>query len=258
MNTLIIGDIHLQAGIILPWIKQDVLNKHKVNRIAFIGDYFDQWGQTGNNALYIKEMEVLSDFVTYAKSHNLQIDWLIGNHDAPYVLNQPEHYTSDDKTIRESICNLLKDVIRPKLTCNVGKYQLSHAGIASNHPYENIDVFTPEGYETLYQLNRADGHTLYGALGSPLWIRPNQLMYTEPYYKHQIFGHTPVKSITQLDAHFEAWNIDTFSLTSNMIPIGDGSVLLIDETDELKTIAFPNWTSGDMYINRLEYFNSTN
>lgn len=251
MTTLIIGDIHMQSKLILPWVVETYIQTHRVSRIVFIGDYFDQWNQTGNDALYISELEQLVEFNQIAMTHDISIDWLIGNHDAPYLLNQYEIYSSDDSIVRLAIKDVLQKTLKPKLTTNVEGYQVSHAGIASTLPIENFDIESEEGYITLDRLNRSDDFN-----PSPLWIRPHELSYASKshYYKKQIFGHTPTTTIGKTKSPIETWNVDTFSLTPELQPIGDGSVMLIDDSGKIHIEKFPQWRSKAISERRLDYF----
>ena len=60
MSTLVIGDIHLMAGIVLPLIDKQI--KEEISHIVLTGDYTDQWGQNENSRLYIKDLQFLLDW----------------------------------------------------------------------------------------------------------------------------------------------------------------------------------------------------
>lgn len=251
MRTLIIGDLHLQAGLIFPWIKSEFIESKSIDQIIFIGDYFDQWGQCGNDALYLAELKTLVNFKTYCELNNVKTVWLIGNHDAPYILNRPEIYSSEDRIVRERIQDAFRIDLKPTITYEVDGYQLSHAGIASPNPYRNIDWTTPVGYIELKHLNDADGLGVNDELASPLWLRPSTLCkLSNPYYTKQIFGHTPVRTVQRESNIIEAWNVDTFSLTRGLVPIGDGSVLILDN-GKISKDYFPDWQGDAMYNRRL-------
>lgn len=253
MRTLIIGDLHLQAGLILPWIK-NVIIKETIQKVVFIGDYFDQWGQCSNDRLYLSELNELLDFNRYAIANGIEVDWLIGNHDAPYILNKPDVYSSDNREVRMQIQDGLK-LLKPKVTTKVGHFQVSHAGLMLDRIYKNIDFTTPAGYLELDHLNQEDGYTSDG-YASPLWVRPNTLLSSTSHYKHQIIGHTNTRSVEHLKGNIEVYNVDTFSLNRNLTPIGDGSVLIVNEDDSVNVVVHPHWKLVAFNAARKHYFNT--
>ena len=57
-NVLVIPDVHLKFNILYPIIK-DVTSQNKVDKLVFLGDYFDDWGQQLNNKLYEETCDYL-------------------------------------------------------------------------------------------------------------------------------------------------------------------------------------------------------
>ena len=53
MKTLLIGDLHLKAQLILP-LADNIIKKHSIKRIILLGDYVDLHGQNQNIQLYAK------------------------------------------------------------------------------------------------------------------------------------------------------------------------------------------------------------
>ena len=54
-------------------------------------------------------------------------------------------------------------------------------------------------------------------------------------------GHTPVKSCSEDTlisgkAEVKLWFVDTFSLFSSMCPIGDGSMLVVEENESIEVL----------------------
>lgn len=253
MRTLIIGDLHLQAGLILPWIKTVIIQEN-IQKVVFIGDYFDQWGQCSNDRLYLSELNELLNFNRYGNANGIAIDWLVGNHDAPYILNTPEIYSSDNREVRMQIQDGFR-MLKPTVTTKVGRFEISHAGLILNRIYKNLDFTTPAGYLELDHLNLEDGTSALG-YASPLWVRPNELLTSNSYYKHQIVGHTPTRSIEHLEGTIEVFNVDTFSLYKDLSPIGDGSVLIVNDDSSVNTVVFSNWNTPSFNKTRLNYFNT--
>ena len=66
MQTIAIGDTHLMAGLILPLVDKYISD---VNHIILVGDYTDQWMQTENTNLYIKDLEFLNFWKQKKQSH---------------------------------------------------------------------------------------------------------------------------------------------------------------------------------------------
>lgn len=85
MNTFVIGDLHLQAKEIIPLIKP-LIQIHSVEHIIFVGDYVDQWNQTGNDSRYISELNTLIEFKNWCSNMNIETTFLLGNHDVPYLI----------------------------------------------------------------------------------------------------------------------------------------------------------------------------
>ena len=77
-------------------------------------------------------------------------------------------------------------------------------------------------------------------IASPLWADKRDLKTSAAHGLNQIAGHTPTKTCERLrHGKDEIWLCDTFSLTSNMVPIGDGSMLLF-ENDSGRVVKM-NW-----------------
>lgn len=232
MKTFIVGDLHLQSQKILPIIKP-LLIENKIEQIIFIGDYVDQWGQTGNDSLYISEINTLLNFKEWCHEQNIKVIYLLGNHDVIYLIDSCKIYTSDSRKIRYQVAQMLLE-LEPTLSVNVHGYQLSHAGFA-----KNLQVSNDLSIKHLQTLENMVGPGSGGSnpYGSEIWLRPEELeKYPSKNYSKQIFGHTPVKTININENNI---NVDTFSLKRNLKPIGDGSILYID-SETIKKIK-TNW-----------------
>jgi len=51
MKTLLVGDLHLQAWHILPFVRK-MIAETKAQRIVFMGDYVDQWGLNEESEIF--------------------------------------------------------------------------------------------------------------------------------------------------------------------------------------------------------------
>lgn len=62
MKILVVPDIHLKTKQMLPKVAE-IVNTQSIDKIVFIGDYFDDWHQTNNAALYRESIDDLKDFM---------------------------------------------------------------------------------------------------------------------------------------------------------------------------------------------------
>ena len=62
-KTILVGDTHLKNALILP-ILDDIIEKHNVKQVIFMGDYLDTkiQGQQSNVGLYAKDLVYLVDW----------------------------------------------------------------------------------------------------------------------------------------------------------------------------------------------------
>lgn len=61
INSLIVGDIHLKARLILPLVDNVILDKN-IQRIIFVGDFADLYAQSKNIKLYAEDLTFLVDW----------------------------------------------------------------------------------------------------------------------------------------------------------------------------------------------------
>ena len=247
-KTIIIGDLHLQAGLILPSILK-IAKQKKVNNIVLIGDYFDQWHQNDNDDLYAKEIKTIQKFKEACHINKISIEFLIGNHDLAYILPDiDEPFMAESRDTRFKVYESLVS-LQPKLFTLCGKYLLSHAGFT--HEFEPIII-----NDINSQTDRRILNQIYHDDDSCVWFRHG--FYEQIHnskYPYQIIGHTPVKSITPLTHSQKVINIDTFSLNKDLSPIGNGSYLILDDTcNHIDLIRFNKWDKPEMDIVRKSYF----
>ena len=102
-TTLFIGDLHLQASLILPLVEKNI-EKYNVERVIFMGDYVDQWNQCDNSGLYLKELTLLNEFrEKLIKESKVEPVFLIGNHDMSYLIEIPEYYSVYNRQTFEDV-----------------------------------------------------------------------------------------------------------------------------------------------------------
>lgn len=260
-TTLFVGDLHLQAKLILPLVEK-AIEKHNVERVIFMGDYVDQWNQCDNSQLYIDELTLLTEFRNKLIKKGIEPVFLIGNHDMPYLIGIREYYSVYDTKTFDKVHDLLLQ-LQPQIACEVDDYMIaSHAGYVQTSAWEIprwhfkpwLYGYIDESIKLQKDAGRRGG---FDTFGSVLWEDFGERLWRAGM-KYQIVGHTPQKTITDLrgDVTCEANCIcvDTFSLNQFYNPIGDGSMLLYKD-DSFEAIKNPEWQSDEFALKRLVHFN---
>lgn len=228
MKTLVIPDIHMQTHKILYRAKE-LIEEHGIERVVFLGDYFDSWNQQMNAHLY---QTTCYDLLKFNKEYNCT--FLLGNHDVPYIIGRPRPYSCPLIDVRNDILQTLKQ-LKPQLACDVNGWLCSHAGYIkapNEHHFNNI--FQQPHYPGM--LRYMDD--MYDS--SSLWIRPDTFIQREnvPEYPKQLVGHTSVREAThyQTDNGHELVVIDTWSITPTGHNFGDQSFAIIDDDSVLTMV----------------------
>lgn len=263
-TTLFVGDLHLQAKLILPLVEK-AIEKHNVERVIFMGDYVDQWNQNDNDQLYIDELTLLNKFrKKLIKKGKVEPVFLIGNHDMPYLIGIREYYSVNNADTFDKVHDLLLQ-LQPQIAYEVDDdFIASHAG----YVYESIREvpewhfepwlygYTDESVKLQMQAGMSRGGL--GTYGSVLWADFGDFERGSLKIERQVVGHTPQKTITDLreDITCEANCIcvDTFSLNQFYNPIGDGSMLLYKDNN-FEIIKNPEWQTAELGLKRLLHFN---
>lgn len=243
MKTLIVGDIHLKARSILPEVDEVLENDAEIGRIVFVGDICDEWG--ASEAQFMRELEEFADWVEEQRANGLQVEVLFGNHDFQYLIGEQGPGT------QLALAPFVRETLFPLgllAATTVGGFLVTHGGVTQSWCDEHLDV-PEDAEEAAEQLNAMleDGSAYSlemlftcGAerggydLPGPLWADKCELLEDPLEDMPQIVGHTPVETACRgempgLAAAPEIWFCDTFSLFSDMRPIGDGSMLLVDD-----------------------------
>lgn len=245
INTLLVGDIHLKGKLILPLL-DNVIRDKNVQRVIFLGDYADLYGQSKNIKLYAEDLTFLYSWQKEMQDRGIEIVNLVGNHDIYYLLGTPAPFSIESREVFYSVRDLLFDM-GLQIAFQLEDYLVSHAGY-------NF-MFEPEPWhfekitrkllheEELEILAHAIGPMRGGGdlAGSPVWadLREMQLA-PNPNFPKQIVGHTPKKSI---DISSDIIGVDTFSIYLDSYFryqfIGNGDLLLLTN-GELEVIP-TNW-----------------
>ena len=260
MKTLIIGDTHLMAGLILPLVDAHI-ESLGIRHIIFAGDYTDQWDQTDNPALYFKDLQFLIDWKARKEMEGIQVTCLLGNHDIPYLIELPVSYTLKYEDHQRKVKELLLQ-LNSQISCWSNGFLISHGGYLSDVQVEDwhqqplprdLHFFTHgDLYEELTQIVQHAG-TCRGGLfpyGSPVWADAGSefVHYPSNHYPQQIVGHCPVSRISEVrqeDCRILA--IDTFSLSHapywpHYYPLSSIAGALLLEGGQYTAIPIPEWT----------------
>lgn len=238
--TMIVGDIHCKQKLIFP-ILDRYLENYNINKIVFLGDYTDEW---------FVDNEMLLDSLDYhikwcANHNNVEIVHLCGNHDY-YYLDIPYRVNScsgHNQEIQEEIRERL-DKLNLKISTVVYNYLCTHAGITQH--YYNRNFKTSDTAQDVcnklnsmfneYDVELERCSFVRGGrdrVSGPLWADRSETLpsdYNKCIQINQISAHTPSSTVYRVgfeDSHI--FYCDTFSLNRYLSPLGDGSVLLVDE-----------------------------
>lgn len=261
-TTLFVGDLHLQAKLILPLVEK-AIEKHNVERVIFMGDYVDQWNQNDNDQLYIDELTLLNKFrKKLIKEGKVEPVFLIGNHDMPYLIGIPEYYSVYNRQVFDKVHDLLLQ-LQPQIAYEVDDdFIASHAGYVQTSAWEIplwhfkpwLYSYIDKSIELQKQVGRRGGFDTYGSM---LWEDFGERLWRAGM-KYQIVGHTPQKTITDLRGNITCEAncicVDTFSLNQFYNPIGDGSMLLYKDNN-FEIIKNPEWQTATLGLKRLTHFN---
>ncbi|MCL2559408.1 MAG: metallophosphoesterase [Turicibacter sp.] len=243
MKTLIIGDTHLMCRLILPRVSEFILELD-IKRVILTGDYTDQWGGTNRDDWYQDDLRFLYRWKQEMISQRIEVILLTGNHDIPYLTNQPAYYSAENPATFQWIREMLFD-LELQIAYQLGDFLISHAGYTEDYRLEewHLETLTPEHEGGLIWLNRHVGLSRSGTYvtGSPVWADLNYdlLPFYNKDYPLQIVGHTPIANI---DINQTIIGIDSFSLTRSHFPVGSGEMLLYED-GKLSVIENISWNS---------------
>lgn len=196
MRTLIIPDLHLQHQ------RADEIIKHEgADKIVFLGDYFDDYGDDYRENLIMAEW-LAASLEQPNRTH------LFGNHDIGYAFKHRSYKCSGYETGKDyAINSVLKEEQWRKLHLYtyVGDYLCSHAGVHT-HMYQTYykgrslnkylqeecklaldDAFAGLPSRQILWAGRSRGGT--ETVGGIVWCDCSEFIGIHGV--NQIFGHTP-------------------------------------------------------------------
>lgn len=196
MTTLVFPDLHNPTFATLNLI-EDTISRDKPCHSVFLGDYFDNWGDTPKD---------LEGVCAWLHEHVGDKDrtYLIGNHDCSYFF--PSQFTRCQGWRPDKM-----DVVRKSLAWRISLFKfhawaqgwlLTHAGLTAEwlvHNDRDIKEWLEEEDEAARGvLNLGDSHWLIAVsnfrggmdmIAGPLWCDRREFHPTKGL--KQIFGHTP-------------------------------------------------------------------
>lgn len=196
-KLLILPDIHNKYR-----KAEEIIKYEEPDRILFLGDYFDDFGDT------VKDADDTSRWLADSLNTKNRTH-LIGNHDLSYMTDNPElkctGYTTDK---HEVICNNKIPWDKMLLFCQVDDWLCTHAGLSlefyiqhktadtvweflekSRHDLKKIDDVTYA--KIFFQVGSSRGGT--DSVGGILWCDYGE--FTDIPGIKQIFGHTRGNSV---------------------------------------------------------------
>jgi hypothetical protein len=237
-RTLVVGDIHTKTSLLdaVDLVARDFA----AQRVVVLGDYLDEWdiGDWGN-------VEAFEQLLAWAKRRN-DVTLLWGNHDIPYFDDDPVIVPSGHRDlIRFDVRELLlRHADLFTVAVALDGWLLTHAGLCERWVrMQGIEVglsavelagalnamtATGKGRENLAAVGHARGG--WGEPG-PLWADKSEVLGDAYGGVRQIVGHSPVATceIAKAQSGDAIVFCDTFSLYSNGAPIGDSSMLLLED-----------------------------
>lgn len=260
----------MKHKIVLPRV--DALGEwYEVDRMVFLGDYCDEWHSSDDELM--DALHCFADWLDDTRASGLRVDVLLGNHDYQYL--QGVEGPGTHACMMREVRSLLLD-LNPAVATETDGFLLTHAGVTESWEGRYLDEPT-DAVQACDQLNalfasglQQDREALFtcgaGRGGweapGPLWADLGELSDDPWMGADQIVGHTPVSTCGLVptlvaEGRGEGCRLvacDTFSLTSSLLPIGDGSMLLVhngkvtvvgsEDEDGLEPwdVAVLNWT----------------
>jgi hypothetical protein len=237
-RALVVGDIHTKVSLLdmVDLAARDFA----VQRVVVLGDYLDEWdiGDWGN-------VEAFEQLLAWAVRRG-DVTLLWGNHDIPYFDDDPVIVPSGHRDfIRVDVRELmLQNANLFVAAVALDGWLLTHAGLCERWArVQSIEIglsaaelasalnamtATGKGRENLAAVGYARGG--WGEPG-PLWADKREVLGDAYGGVRQIVGHSPVVTceIAKTQGGDAIVFCDTFSLYSNGAPIGDSSMLLLED-----------------------------
>lgn len=199
-TTLIIGDIHHRTDLVDRAL---VRFRGSCDRIVFLGDYFDNFGDTP------ERMRTTCRWLKASMAAANRVH-LFGNHDISYFFPEhrqcrcPGHSTEKQQVFDEEMAGIAPNALR--IATHVGDWLLAHAGfsaaIAHGQPAGEIVLMAESELDSI--ASGKDSHLLhvgpsrggYDRVGGPLWLDWSR-EFRPIAGLNQIVGHSPAKGVAR-------------------------------------------------------------
>lgn len=250
LKSLLVGDLHLKSQIILPMVEEKI-HDLDCQRVILLGDYMDAHGQNANVELYNTELDYLLNWKSNMIAKGIEVITLMGNHDAPYLIDEPRDYSVvNRKCFLETGEKLY--ALGLQVAYKLGDYIVSHAGFAWGQDVKewHFNLLSSTDKELIRELEYHVGLVRGGNywVGSPIWADYDFELreYPNPHMLKQIVGHTPQaeisldSSLIGIDTHmiFEKEEYPGFEFYGN----GD---LLLHDNGQLSVVK-TNWGTSEI------------
>lgn len=238
MKTLLVGDLHLKAQIILPLIEKKVRDLG-CQQVILLGDYMDAYDQTKNVELYLNELKYLLSWKSLMQMQDIKVITLLGNHDAPYLAYEPKIYSLQDNASIIKVHDMLLK-LGLQVSFKLDDYLVSHAVYTETYKLEkwHLSVLGSGDSKKIAWLEEHSGVGRGGrySFGSPIWADFEQELCLAPNkkYSRQIVGHTPQNQVNFFEkGQYSVVGIDTFTVVPKkrkpyFEQTGSGEVLLYE------------------------------
>lgn len=233
-GILVIGDIHCKVHFLKK--AEKFFEDNQCEYLVFLGDACDDWGATQDD-----NIAIVRYLIDLKQKLGDKFVWLIGNHDWGYYAGRKMsgHIKQNEAAVHTL---LLQHKNAWGIAHQIGCLTFSHAGISQEFAerYGGSDIINNfnrlkddvSEYSPLNNVGFSSGGWSWAP--SPIWYRP-PYEGIESWNEGgvQIVGHTPVSGIHRYKNFVMC---DTFSLNSDRTPIGDQTMLYIEEVPQT-----PDW-----------------
>ncbi len=212
MKICVIPDLHNRVQVARDILEREANN---VDRVVFLGDYFDNYGET------LKDISNMNEFI-YENIVNDKYDFLVGNHDSHYLFNVEGFHCKNSWSHEKAVlirADLGERLRFFKWVVIDNNWLFSHAGIREyTNSYVSVDYIDSKfNYHIMNLLeHNIKKSKLLGCRGS-VWSKdykkfPVYARKSKSQLYNQMHGHI---SLGQWDliqhVGYISYQIDTFS-----------------------------------------------